>query len=207
MVPPKPCSACFAISFSHTGRKEGKPKAFVPFSQHHKIELFGDLDGMYDVLEQLKNKQKLKVCNNDMMISNKQIAINYPEYKERSIEMFSKLQQSRTKEVLVRRNENLIRKIDSSKLFLQRNLILKEKSKVERERNEVLERKFFVKYFWVWLFILFKTLQTIYVRFQLKKEDVKFYIRQVHSAVLLQRKFRSMRKQMADPATTNRRVV
>ena len=162
---------------------------------------------MYDVLEQLKNKQKLKVCNNDMMISNKQIAINYPEYKERSIEMFSKLQQSRTKEVLVRRNENLIRKIDSSKLFLQRNLILKEKSKVERERNEVLERKFFVKYFWVWLFILFKTLQTIYVRFQLKKEDVKFYIRQVHSAVLLQRKFRSMRKQMADPATTNRRVV
>jgi hypothetical protein len=162
----------------------------VPFSQHHKIELFGNLDGMYDVLEELKIKQQLKICNNDMMTSNKKISINWAEYKERSIEMNSKLQQARTAEVLMRRNENLLRKIDSSKLFLQRNLILKEKSRVDQQKNDHLERKFFEMYFWCWLLILFKSLQTIYVRFQSKKSDVKFYIRQVYSAVLIQRKFR-----------------
>jgi hypothetical protein len=179
----------------------------VPFSYHHKIELFGDLDGMYDALEELKKKQQLKTCNNDMMTSNKQISINWPEYKEKSIEMNSKLQQARTAEALMRRNENLLRKIDSSKLFLQRNLILKEKSRVDQEENDHLERKFFQMYFWCWLFRLFGTLQTIYRRFQSKKSDVKFYIRQVYSAVLIQRKFRWQIKHMADPETANRRVT
>lgn len=76
---------------------------------------------MYDALEELKKKQQLKICNNDMMTSNKQISINWPEYKEKSIEMNSKLRQARTAEAVMRRNENLLRKIDSSKLFLQRN--------------------------------------------------------------------------------------
>ena len=162
VVPPKKCRCQFSMSFSINSMIQGKIfKYYIPFSPKHKLQLF-KCDPTHMAAEVAKIKEnRLKNVNEQLLKDNKTKAKHWNLEKSYLITKNSNNLVNRTEDAFQKMRTNRETVIYKHKRFLQRNLIWKEKARLETETMDKITMQFFKMYFWCIIFSTYKKLEVI----------------------------------------------